>query len=118
MEENKKADSLNQTTSRIEQIVKKIGGADSEKKDEILGLLSKLKTEIEKFGKTHADHAESIVGFLGAATHEATRPNKSPALQKLSQEGLSSSVVSFEASHPRLVDTVNKLCSMLSSIGV
>src|SRR5258708_1130673 len=118
MEENKKPDSLNQTASRIEQIVKKIGGAESEKKDEILGLLSKLKAEIDKLGKTHADHAESIVGFLGAATHEATRPNKSPALQKLSKKGLSSSVGNFEASHTRLVETVNELCSMLSSIGV
>src|SRR5690242_17342468 len=102
----KDKNTLNETASRIEQIVEKIGLSESDKKDQLLQLLAKLKSEIEILSRSHSEQAESIVGFLGTATHEATRADKSPALQKLSQQALLSSAMSFEASHPRLVETV------------
>jgi hypothetical protein len=89
-----------------------------EQQSEILSLLSVLESEITEFSKTDSEHAESIIGFIERSTHEAIRRNKSPELLKHSLAGLSESTKGFEASHPRLVATINNVCTVLANMGI
>jgi hypothetical protein len=109
---------LQHTIDKIEERLRKTESINGENKSELLTLVSTLKVEIDELSKTHNEQAESITGFAALSTHEATRQEKNPELLKLSIEGLGSSVRDFESSHPRLVNVVNDICSMLSNLGI
>ncbi|MFA5138492.1 MAG: DUF4404 family protein [Elusimicrobiota bacterium] len=109
---------IEDTIARLEATIKKIGAASFGKKAELLRLLATLRREVEQLSKTHAEQARSIAGFTEVAAHESLRRDKSPELRELSVTGLSLSVRGFEASHPELVESVNEICSLLSSIGI
>ncbi len=109
---------IEKTIEKIESSIRKMGGLDNQRKDELIRLLSELKSEVGELSRKNSEHAESIAGFVEVAAHEATRKNKSAKLQEVSLEGLASSVRGFEASHPRLVEAVNRICSLLSGIGI
>ena len=104
----------------ITKIEKRLADASikPEKKRELLKLLRELKAEITKLAKTQREQSESIACFTHVSTHEATRKKRDPDLLKLSIDGLASSVKEFEASHPKLVDNVNKICLILSNMGI
>jgi len=107
--------------TRIEQIEKRIQGEerlDATARQELLALLGDLKSEMEGLDGAHGDHSESIASFAGAAAHEAMRSERNPDLLNLALEGLSTSVKAVEADHPRLVDAVNGICTMLSNLGI
>lgn len=106
---------------QIEQIEAKLKHArslDDDARRELLSLLADLKDDVGQLGAHQDDHAESIAGFAGTAAHEALRENRNPDLLKLAVEGLSGSVKDVEAEHPRLVHTVNGICTMLSNLGI
>jgi hypothetical protein len=109
---------LQHTIDKIEERLRKAEAINEENKSELLNLVSTLKVEIADLSKTHNDQAESITGFAALSTHEAIRQEKNPDLLKLSIDGLGSSVRGFESSHPRLVNVVNDICSMLSNLGI
>jgi queuine/archaeosine tRNA-ribosyltransferase len=109
---------LEHTINKIEERLRKTESLNEGSKSELRYLLSTLKIEIADLSKTHNEQAESIAGFAQLSTHEATRKEKDPELLKLSVEGLGSSVRGFESSHPRLVNVVNAICSMLSDLGI
>ena len=109
---------LKETLAKIEISIKKMRSSKGDKKAELLRLLATLKTEIQNLSETHEEHAESIAGFASVAAHEAARNQKASDLQRLSLDGLMSSVEDFETSHPKLVETVNYFCSLLASIGI
>jgi len=109
---------LQHTIDKIEERLRKAEAINEENKAELLNLVSTLKVEISDLSKTHNEQAESIAGFAELSTHEATRQEMNPELLKLSIEGLGSSVRGFESSHPRLVNVVNDICSMLSNLGI
>ena len=109
---------IQNTIAKIEERLRKSESLNEENKSEVLNLLSTLKVEIAELSKTHNEQAESITGFAELSTHEATRQEKNPELLKLSIEGLGSSVRGFESSHPKLVNVVNAICSMLSDLGI
>jgi len=113
----KKSD-LKKSIARVESSIKKMKAVDGKKKKELIKVLNTLESEVEKLSKTHTDHARSIAGFTEIATHESTRREKARDLQELSLDGLASSVEGFEVSHPKLVDTVNRVCMLLSGIGI
>ncbi len=105
----------------LQQVQAKIENSDSlksESKMELLNLLSALQTEIENLSKTDVDHAESIVSLAQVSAHESTRKEKNPRLHKLSLEALAASVEGFDASHPRLVQLINSICTSLSNLGI
>ena len=109
---------IEDTVSKIEA---KIQGADAindDRKRELLQLLGTLKSEVGELSQTHADQAQSIAGFTAVSAHEATREEKNPQLMQLSLDGLAYSVAEFEASHPKLVEAVNRLCTTLSNLGI
>jgi len=109
---------IDDTISKIEAKLKDAGSITEESKRELARLLGTLKTEITELSKTHAEEAQSIAGFAQTSAHEATREEKNPELLKLSLEGLATSVDGFEKSHPSLVQIVNRICTMLSNLGI
>lgn len=106
------------TLKKIEEKIRQDSSITEENKSELLSLLATLQPEIAEFSKTQAEHAESIAGFMERSTHEAMRRQKNPTLHRLAIEGLSASVKDFEVSHPKLVETVNYIASVLANMGI
>jgi archaellum component FlaC len=105
----------------IKKIERRIAGTETlpeKTRDDLSALLVELKDEIEKLPATHGEHAESITQFMDASTHEATRQSTDQSLLDLSIQGLEQSVKDFEVTYPKLAETVNSFCSMLSGIGI
>jgi len=109
---------LEDAVKRIADAVQKNDSIDSAHKADLLALLAALKSEVRQLSGTHGEHARSIAGFAELAAHEATRREKSPGLLQYSLGGLALSAQGFEASHPKLVETVNQICVMLARIGI
>ena len=109
---------IQDTVSRVEAAIKRLGTKDKKTRSELIALLGKLKEEIAILEEAHGEHAASIVGFAEAAAHEATRRERSPELLRLSSAGLSWSVKGFETSHPRLVEAADNICRFLSALGI
>ena len=109
---------IEETIKRIEATLRGAKALAPEKREELLGLLTELKGEVTGLSKTHKEGAESIAGFTQVTAHEATRADGDRQLLNLSLEGLSGSVNSFEASHPKLVKVVNDICTALSGLGL
>ena len=108
----------NMTIAKIEEKIQQGSSISDENKAELLQLLATLKEEMTELSKTQREEAESITGFTQISTHEAIRQDKNPQLLQLSLEGLQSSVSDFETSHPRLSETVNSICHLLSNMGI
>jgi hypothetical protein len=109
---------LEKTITSIETNIKNAGSIGEKDRDDLLKLLSILKSEVLELSKTHAEHAESITGFAKVSTHEAIRENKNQNLIKLSLSGLTSSIDELESTHPKLVETVNKISHILANMGI
>jgi hypothetical protein len=108
---------VNRTLTKIKSTIQKNPDLPEKDKTQIMNLLETLKVEINELSRSHAEEAESIVGFIERSTHETTRKKKNPTLLKLSIDGISESVKEFEASHPKLAETVNFLSSALANSG-
>jgi hypothetical protein len=109
---------IRDTIAAIEARIRAGETIGDDRRAELLSLLSALRDEVDRLSETRAEHAESITGFVNVSTHEAMRRDKDPRLLQLSLDGLSSSVEGFEMSHPRLVESVNRICMMLSNLGI
>lgn len=109
---------IDETLKKIESRIQAANSVGDGRKRELLQLLATLKTEVAGLSKTHTERAESIAGFTQVSTHEATRGTQDPNLIRLSVEGLRSSVVGFEESHPNLVRIVNSISNTLSNLGI
>ena len=109
---------INNTLAKIEEKLQTVTSIPEENRAELLNLLTNLKAEVEELSKTESESAESITGFTQVAAHEATRQEQNRDLLRLAVEGLNSSVQDFETSHPRLAETVNAFCQVLSNMGI
>jgi len=109
---------IEETIKNIEARIRSAEALTGDGKRELLRLVGSLKSEITELSRTRAEHAESITGFIDRSTHEATRREKNPELLRLSLAGLEASVKGFEASHPKLVASVNSVCTMLANAGI
>lgn len=109
---------LKKTIDTIEEKIHHVDSMADETKTELLHLLSTLKGEIAELSETQSEKAESITGFTQISAHEATRVEKNPDLLNLSLTGLRSSVSEFETTHPKLAETVNSICHILSNMGI
>lgn len=83
---------------------------------ELLGLLAELKTEVSGMDATHGDQAQTIAQSADAAFSLASRPEIPPTPAVLDE--LRESVAGFEASHPRLVQVVDRIALTLSNMGI
>lgn len=109
---------LKHTLEKIESKIKQSPNIPDDKKKEYFTLLNELNSEINELSLTEQETAESIKGFTKISAHEATRDQLDPDLMKISLDGLSSSVRELHASYPKLVNTVNSICSFLSKLGI
>jgi len=103
---------------KIEDAVRRMESLDAVKKTELLRRLNILKSELVQLSKTHEEDSRSIAGFAQVAADEAARRKKVPPLLKSALGGLALTVRGFEASHPKLTETINDICAMLAQIGV
>ncbi|MFA6714575.1 MAG: DUF4404 family protein [Victivallaceae bacterium] len=106
---------------KIEAIEKKIQATsqiDAKIKEDLLDLMRSLKTELSSLKDIHPETAHDIAEQTGFSTSKVLdSPEKQEDLQK-SIDSLQGTVEEFEASHPKLVQVVNRLCMMLSDIGI
>ncbi|MFT5240247.1 MAG: hypothetical protein ACI9OU_000787 [Candidatus Promineifilaceae bacterium] len=109
---------IEDTLAKLDRRVRQISALSDEKKNELGALLETLKEEVVALAETKAGDAESITRFTELSAHEVTREDGSDRLKTLSLEGLSASVDGFEASHPRLVQIVNNVCTSLANLGI
>jgi len=109
---------LEHTLETIKNKIKDAPNIPDPNKVEYLELLHTLNDQINELQKSQKEKAQSIKGFTKISAHEITRDEIDPGLIRISIEGLSSSVKEFEASHPKLVQTVNAICDFLSKIGI
>lgn len=109
---------LKTTIASIEERIRQGASISEENRAELLRLLATLRDEVNDLAQTREEQASSIAGFTEASAREAMRSEQDPELLELSIEGLKRSVREFEASHPRLVRTVNHVCTMLSNLGI
>jgi len=109
---------LRKTLAEIESKIRQSPNIPEDKKSEYFTLLQQLNDEVNDLNKTDHERAESVKEFTKVAAHESTRSEINPKLFQIALEGLSSSVQEFEVSHPRLVQTVNSICTFLSKLGI
>lgn len=103
---------------RIAKIETTLANADlpPATREELLGLLAELKTEVSGMEAAHGDQAQTITRSADAAFSLASRPEESAAPAVL--DDLRESVAGFEASHPRLVQVVDRIALTLSNMGI
>ena len=109
---------IEETFNKIKSKIQTTSSITAGKKTELLTLLSALESEITALSEARSEHAESIAGFVERSAHEATRQDKDSELLRLSLAGLTASVKSFEASHPRLVSDINYISIILANMGI
>ncbi len=109
---------LKHTLEKIESKIKQSPNIPDGRKKEYFELLNALTSELNALSETEQETAQSIKGFTKISAYEATRDQVDPLLVKISLDGLSSSVKELHASYPKLVNTVNSICSFLSKIGI
>ena len=91
----------------------------SENREQLLSLLNELKGEIEKLSSEDQHEKLSSVGsFAEAGANEVARDGGSKSILDIALHGLSESVKEFEESHPKLVQTINSICTQLSNSGL
>ena len=103
---------------KIENTLRSAQNLPPETREELLKLLADLKAEVASLTATHRDDAASITHFADASFHEATRSERKPEQTAAAISGLNASVQGFEASHPRLVQIVDRIAVTLSNMGI
>ncbi len=109
---------IQETIEKLEKAIRLAAATDPAHRDELIRLLEQLKAEVHSLPPADHEAARSIAQFAEAATHEASRSEKSARLLELSRSGLEESVAGFEGSHPQLVGVVNRICNLLAGIGI
>lgn len=108
-------------SDRIAQIEATLHNAPhlpAETRAELLRLLAELKAEVAPLAESHGEDVQSITRFTDASVHEATRSARKPEQTEAALKGLTSSVAGLEASHPGLVQIVNRIAVTLSNMGI
>jgi hypothetical protein len=106
------------TTLPSPQPVRQAGSLTEDNKAELLTLLAALRTEIGDLARTKSDEAHRIAAIARNSTEAATHEQTNPELVKQSLDQLASAVSELEESHPRLVEVVNRMATMLAGCGI
>lgn len=107
------------TINKIEEKIQNNASIDKSKKAELLELMGHLKIELEQLRQTDSSKARAIADLAETSTQKAF--DAMTAVDVSSEtplKELETSVEEFEVSHPRLVRVINRICIMLSSIGI
>jgi len=87
-------------------------------RQELLDLVAGLKAEVAPLAATHGQSVEQITDTADAAVQAVVRRPEQPGEAAEAVSGLAASVRDFEASHPRLVEIVDRLALTLSNMGI
>lgn len=109
---------IQDTITKIEEKIRTNNSLSEENKAELLSLLSQLNPQITELSRTHTEHAEYIAGSLERSADEAMQGEKDPTTLKSEIDTLSDSVKDFEVTHPKLVETVNYIATVLANMGI
>ncbi|MGE5354054.1 MAG: DUF4404 family protein [Ignavibacteriales bacterium] len=109
---------IQDTIAKIEEKIRTNNSLSEENKAELLSLLSQLNPQITELSRTHTEHAEYIAGSLERSADEAMQGEKDPTTLKSEIDTLSDSVKDFEVTHPKLVETVNYIATVLANMGI
>ena len=109
---------ITENLKKIETRIQDSKSISGDKQDELLALLDNLKKEINLLPDGNSESVESMAGFMEVSTIEAMRSEQNPQLVNLALEGFASSSREFESSHPNLTNYVNRICDMLSNLGI
>jgi glycine cleavage system protein P-like pyridoxal-binding family len=102
---------------KLEEKIKSSPTLTPHHKEELLQLMSELQDELSGLEKTDASSAQDIAGKTGESTTKAiSKPEKESVEESIDK--LQNSVSEFEVSHPHLVQIINRICIMLSDIGI
>jgi hypothetical protein len=104
--------------AKIEATLSSTQSIPAETRDELLKLLADLKAEVAPLAETHARQAGDIAQFTDDAVQDAISSERQPEVTAEALKGLASSVSDFEASHPRLVQIVDRIALTLSNMGI
>jgi hypothetical protein len=109
---------LQDTLKKLDTFLNKADHLSVEEKQTLITLIEELKTELKGLEGNHNEKTESLMNFLSLSVHELSREDKNAKNISLGMEGLKSSVLSFETSHPGLVNAINNFCLTLSGMGI
>ncbi len=109
---------IRDTITKLEAKLQETSSVNPETREELLNLLGQLKAEITDLSHSNAEQAANIAGHTEFSTREAMSPEKNPESLNRSLNELSASVEGFESSHPKLVEVVNRIATMLSNLGI
>jgi plasmid stability protein len=104
--------------AQIEATLRNAANIPDATRQELLDLLASLKAEIAPLAATHGASVEQIAGSADAAVQAAVHREEQPEEAAQAAEGLVASVRDFEASHPQLVQIVDRLAVILSNTGI
>ena len=111
-------DTIPERIAQIEATLRNSANIPVGTRQELLDLLAGLKTEVAPLVSTHGESASQITGSADAAVQAAVRREERPEEAAQAVEGLAASVRDFEASHPQLVQIVDRLATTLSNMGI
>lgn len=106
---------------KIEALEKKIESAskiDAKIKEDLLDLMRSLKTELSDLKNINPDSAHDIADKTQVSAEKVLSSDNNKNELQENIDGLQGTVEEFEVSHPKLVQIVNRLCMMLSDIGI
>jgi hypothetical protein len=109
---------LSQRLAKLETTLRNDTSIPQATRQELLELVAALKAEVAPLVDTHGETAHEIAGNAEAAVHAAVRREEEPEQAVQAVEGLAASVREFEATHPRLVEIVDRLALTLSNMGI
>lgn len=109
---------IENTLSRLEQKIQESSSIEDDQKGDVLQLLQDLKFELLTLSKTDNDRASTITGHTDTSAQEAIKESGDLAILTNSLQELNFSIEGFEASHPKLVETINAFCTRLSTMGI
>jgi hypothetical protein len=111
-------DMIPERIAQIEATLRNATNIPDGTRQELLDLLAGLKAEVTPLVQTHGESAQQITGSADAAVQAAVHRDEQPEQAAQAVEGLAASVRDFEASHPRLVQIVDRLAVTLSNMGI
>ena len=109
---------LSERFAKLETTLRDNASIPEATRQELLELVAGLKAEMVPLVDTHGDLAHEIAGSAEAAVHAVVRRGEEPEQAAQAVEGLAASVREFEATHPKLVEIVDRLALTLSNMGI
>ena len=109
---------IKKTIESIQAHIKSAKNLQKEQRDELLQLVNELETEVSELSQERLDQLHSAVSMTGVVNPSAIEVTQNIEVAKLLSDDLKEALASFEAAHPKLVDVTNRLCMLLSSLGI